>query len=275
MRHSELKDFVPNNIYLIMQKDHGWISENSDDPIQEKLFDLYVQHKWKRKETYNKKIAKGSRNLLAREFNDAIRYWLEKNYKYKESFVHIDKNIYLDMDLQRAAKNIGDPIPCDNDCGENSPCFNVTAYMECDDTCRSSNKCCNQEAQLPFDISSVMEVFYINKDVGVGVRAKRDLREHEFLGIFAGVYLNKADHAQRKRTKCQYTIDIGADGRRFPVQAIDPRYYGNQTRFINHSCNPNCETMSWIVAREWVVKVRAKKTIYKVRNITIIEALTN
>ena len=44
-------------------------------------------------------------------------------------------------------------------------------------------------------------------------------------------------------------------------EVIDPTFRGNQARFINHSCDPNCITQKWNVLGETVVGVFAIKDI--------------
>lgn len=46
-----------------------------------------------------------------------------------------------------------------------------------------------------------------------------------------------------------------------PNEVIDPTYVGNIARFINHSCDPNCETQKWNVVGEVCVGIFALKDI--------------
>jgi len=32
---------------------------------------------------------------------------------------------------------------------------------------------------------------------------------------------------------------------------VDGKYKGSNSRFINHSCDPNCELQRWVVKGEW------------------------
>lgn len=44
-------------------------------------------------------------------------------------------------------------------------------------------------------------------------------------------------------------------------EVIDPTFCGSIARFINHSCDPNCVTRKWIVEKETMVGIFAKKDI--------------
>ena len=46
------------------------------------------------------------------------------------------------------------------------------------------------------------------------------------------------------------------------TEVIDPTYKGNMARFINHSCEPNCETQKWNVLGEIAVGIFAVRDIH-------------
>ena len=65
-----------------------------------------------------------------------------------------------------------------------------------------------------------------------------------------------------KNKSCTYLMSISNS------EVIDPTYKGNIARFINHSCDPNCETQKWHVLGEICVGVFAIKDIQENEELT-------
>ena len=61
--------------------------------------------------------------------------------------------------------------------------------------------------------------------------------------------------AEYKNSTCTYLM------RTTNNEVIDPTYVGNIARFINHSCDPNCETQKWNVLGEVCVGIFALRDI--------------
>lgn len=77
----------------------------------------------------------------------------------------------------------------------------------------------------------VGEVFYVDSDLG---KKRQEMYKHSTC-----TYMMRTDNGE----------------------VIDPTYYGNIARFINHSCDPNCVTRKWTVAKETMVGIFARKDI--------------
>lgn len=72
---------------------------------------------------------------------------------------------------------------------------------------------------------------------GRGAFASVDLLAGETIGVFGGELIDDAEaerRARRRRSGHTWMFDVG-DGR-----LIDGGRGGNETRFLNHSCEPNC-----------------------------------
>jgi len=85
-----------------------------------------------------------------------------------------------------------------------------------------------------------IEVRWINREMGYGIFAKRDLPEFTFLGEYTGLVRRRKLFKDKKNNYC-FRYQIGPYLSRF---VIDAREMGNLTRFINHSDTPNAKPHS-------------------------------
>ena len=81
-----------------------------------------------------------------------------------------------------------------------------------------------------------LEIFDTQTAKGFGVRAERDVQAGELLVEYVGEVHERRQLARRG----VYLLQVGG-------LQIDAQKYGNQSRFFNHSCKPNCEVQSWQV----------------------------
>jgi uncharacterized protein len=71
---------------------------------------------------------------------------------------------------------------------------------------------------------------------GRGVFAKTDIRAHKRVVEYTGALRRWAD-CENDESSYVYLMGIGRG------MVIDPHIQGNKSRFINHSCTPNCEAI--------------------------------
>ncbi|XP_068148570.1 LOW QUALITY PROTEIN: histone-lysine N-methyltransferase ash1 [Drosophila tropicalis] len=132
---------------------------------------------------------------------------------------------------------------CKESCMDN--CLNRMVYTECSATnCPSGDKCHNQKIHR-HEVAPGVERF-MTADKGWGVRTKLPIAkgtyileyvgevvtEREFKQRMASIYLNDTHH---------YCLHL--DG----GLVIDGQRMGSDCRFVNHSCEPNCEMQKWSV----------------------------
>ena len=136
---------------------------------------------------------------------------------------------------------VTDPDPC----GPTSDCWNRLLCVECHPkVCRSGDRCSNQrfqKAQYPrFEIS-------YTKNRGWGLKTKVWIKKGDFVNEYCGDLID-IDECQRRLT---HQNTIGDFNFYFCVldkeRIIDAGPRGNFSRFMNHSCDPNCETQKWTV----------------------------
>lgn len=124
--------------------------------------------------------------------------------------------------------------------------------------------CENRESQLPFNWQEKMKVKFVNEEVGAGIFSTQQLPAEEYLGHVSG----KAVTLQEENKKIakglhDYMFRV-ATNKKEKVQSVDPRLFGNHTRFFNHSCDPNCKMVVWFVKGTKVAKMYTLRAVEKV-----------
>ncbi|QDZ25746.1 histone methyltransferase [Chloropicon primus] len=96
---------------------------------------------------------------------------------------------------------------------------------------------------------------------GYGLRTNVDLAKGDFVMEYVGEVIDEEEHARRK-------VEYREGGRRHFYfmsiangELIDATKKGNLSRFLNHSCEPNCETQKWQVNGELCIGVFALKDV--------------
>lgn len=137
---------------------------------------------------------------------------------------------------------------------------------ECEkNTCPCGLTCQNRRFQLHQD-ACVYPKYMGAK--GFGLIAGEKIKKGQFIIQYIGEVLSLKSEEGIKRlndyskSTCTYMMKLGGS------EVIDPSYKGNMARFINHSCDPNCETQKWNVLGEICVG------IFAVRDIQIGEELS-
>ncbi|KAM9677584.1 histone-lysine N-methyltransferase NSD2 isoform 3-T5 [Trichechus inunguis] len=133
----------------------------------------------------------------------------------------------------------------ENPCGFDSECLNRMLMFECHpQVCPAGEYCQNQcftKRQYP-------ETKIIKTEgKGWGLVAKRDIKKGEFVNEYVGEVIDEEEcmarikYAHENDITHFYMLTIDKD------RIIDAGPKGNYSRFMNHSCQPNCETLKWTV----------------------------
>lgn len=104
--------------------------------------------------------------------------------------------------------------------------------FECNRACRCWSTCSNRVLQ--HGITCRLQLFR-TKIKGWGVRTLRDIPKGTFICEYVGEVISDLEADRREDDSYLFDLD-NKDGESY---CIDARYYGNISRFINHSCEPN------------------------------------
>ena len=93
--------------------------------------------------------------------------------------------------------------------------------------------------------------------MGTGLCTLADIPKGSIIGQYTGLVYPQDD--SDRVIKYGATIETG--GNDFPNLVIDSKICGNNLRYINHSCSPNCEFVAEWSDGEKKIFVKAKKDI--------------
>ncbi|XP_018083498.1 histone-lysine N-methyltransferase NSD2 isoform X2 [Xenopus laevis] len=151
-------------------------------------------------------------------------------------------------------------------CGFDSECLNRMLMYECHpQVCPAGDSCQNQ----CFNKRQYPETKIIKTEgKGWGLIATRDIKKGEFVNEYIGELVDEEECMDRIRRAQEndithfYMLTIDKD------RIIDAGPKGNFSRFMNHSCQPNCETQKWSVNGD------TRVGLFAVRDIPAGEELT-
>ncbi|XP_034037134.1 histone-lysine N-methyltransferase, H3 lysine-36 and H4 lysine-20 specific isoform X2 [Thalassophryne amazonica] len=190
----------------------------------------------------------------------------KRNDKKPPPYKHIKVNrpigkvqiITADLsEIPRCNCKASDESPCSMD----SECINRMLLYECHpQVCAAGDRCQNQ---------SFSKRQYTNVEIfrtvsrGWGLRSTSDIKKGAFICEYVGEVIDEEEcrarirHAQENDIFNFYMLTLDKD------RIIDAGPKGNQARFMNHSCQPNCETQKWTVNGDTRVGLFAREDILK------------
>uniref|UniRef100_A0A1I7X9A7 SET domain-containing protein n=1 Tax=Heterorhabditis bacteriophora TaxID=37862 RepID=A0A1I7X9A7_HETBA len=138
------------------------------------------------------------------------------------------------------------------------------AFLECSSACACSMRCGNRVAQK--GATYAVEIYRTCDNRGWAVRALRSIPCGAFIGEYTGELLNEFEANERSDS---YLFETAVGENNY---TIDARLYGNFTRFINHSCEPNAKV--GLVVWDSQVEQLSHICIFATRNISKGEEIT-
>ena len=142
-------------------------------------------------------------------------------------------------------------------CGER--CLNRMLNIECvPGYCPCGDRCTNQQfsrrAYAPLEVRRAGAK-------GFGLFTRDGVRAGQFIVEYVGEVLDEEEYARRRAfylaagQRHYYFMNIGNG------EVIDACRRGGLGRFINHSCEPNCETQKWQVGGELSIGLFALRDV--------------
>ncbi|KAA0720361.1 Histone-lysine N-methyltransferase, H3 lysine-36 and H4 lysine-20 specific [Triplophysa tibetana] len=133
----------------------------------------------------------------------------------------------------------------ENPCGIDSECINRMLLYECHPlVCPAGERCLNQ----CFSKRQCCHVeIFRTLSRGWGLCCMHDIKKGDFVNEYVGEVIDEEEcrarikHAQENNIGNFYMLTLDKD------RIIDAGPKGNEARFMNHSCQPNCETQKWTV----------------------------
>uniref|UniRef100_A0A8C9SF62 [histone H3]-lysine(36) N-trimethyltransferase n=1 Tax=Scleropages formosus TaxID=113540 RepID=A0A8C9SF62_SCLFO len=195
-------------------------------------------------------------SLSLQDFQDPVRWKdMAKLKKMPPYFDLIEENMYLTERKKNKSHRDIKRMQCEcavlsreerargaTACGED--CLNRLLMIECSSRCLNGSYCSNRRFQMKQHAD--FEVI-LTENKGWGLRAAKDLAPNTFVLEYCGEVL---DHKEFKARVKEYARSKNIHYYFMALknnEIIDATLKGNCSRFMNHSCEPNCETQKWTV----------------------------
>lgn len=183
---------------------------------------------------------------------------------FMPKYEHIKKSVWAEG-VEPSPKNKKADIPCcectldefnDNTAGStanittileprcvDSCCLNFASNFLCSGSCPAGKSCRN--VVFHKRKSPKMRPFFTADQRGWGVKVEENVKKGQFVVEYVGEIINK--DVLKKRLK---TMDVEKSTEYYMMDLtndllVDAKFKGNLSRFINSSCEPNCQTQKW------------------------------
>ncbi|XP_043276284.1 histone-lysine N-methyltransferase NSD2 [Venturia canescens] len=154
----------------------------------------------------------------------------------------------------------------DHPCAPDSDCLNRILSVECSPAICPAGPKCNNQAFVRREYPAMEPFHTVGR--GWGLRTLEPIKEGKFVVEYVGEVIDEAEYKRRlhhkKELKNENFYFLTIDQSRM----IDAEPKGNLSRFMNHSCMPNCETQKWTVNGD------TRIGLFALRDIEVGEELT-
>lgn len=233
-----------------------------DEDFIEKLEDLTFRSWFFRLDQSQQQHIEKCLSNIHEKGDESVTIENEEDFSAPPEFTYITKNIVLDDLVTRMSalgKNQLDATGCKCEkCSKFTVCcpqniklrfpYKVDGnnrtllrlekskkIIECCELCNCPEDCVNKLTQMQKQTPMCL---FMTKDKGWGVKARANIAKGTFVTEFLGELISEEETEARGRTTYMYGLNSGDEG----YATIDAEHFGNLSRFINHSCDPNTGT---------------------------------
>lgn len=121
------------------------------------------------------------------------------------------------------------------------------------------------DKELMYGFVNDVVIRWIDDAIGYGVFAGRNFSPGEYIGEYTGIVKKSHFFAQNIN---EYCFHYPVDNYFINVHTIDAKYKGNETRFMNHHNQPNCEAFGCFHDHLMHICIRTAQNIEKGTELT-------
>ena len=181
--------------------------------------------------------------------------------KYSRPYRKVTSNLFVDViPVSGHESLVCQCSPSEGDYCSSSICLNRATQTECDaKDCPCQSLCQNQKMSKTQWMKGLQR-FWTGDERGWGIRCSQPIKAGDFIMEYIGEVLSMDLFKKRMNEKyCQdlhhFCLNIDSSC------VIDAYRVANEGRFVNHSCQPNCEAQKWSVDGVFRVGIFAKRDI--------------
>ncbi|KAK2784552.1 hypothetical protein FQN52_008973 [Onygenales sp. PD_12] len=119
----------------------------------------------------------------------------------------------------------------------------ISMIFECSPKCPCPSDCWNRVVQRGRTLE--LEIFRTKNSRGFGLRSRQDIQAGQYIDKYLGEVITKKEADAREAAvsggAASYLFSLDFLVRDDSMYIVDGRKYGSVTRFMNHSCHPNCK----------------------------------
>lgn len=175
------------------------------------------------------------------------KYGERKVLKKPPQYIKIKMNHpVMPLVYAKGEKNgLCDCLPADeNPCGPGNQCANYEMSLECTAECRAEDRCQNRRFEKRIHPKVIPKYFNTK---GWGLVTLENIPRNTFIIEYLGEVIDTVEFKKRfnrsKEDKSSNFYYLHLE----KGMHIDAAIRGNEARFINHSCEPNCNPEKWVI----------------------------